>query len=48
MAGKRSERTETTPRGGLEVPVPKRSEFFSNLKKIAKVGKGSTTRGPKQ
>jgi hypothetical protein len=27
--------TEKTPKG-YEVPVPKRREFFSNLKKIAK------------
>lgn len=35
--------TEKTPKG-LEVPIPKRGEFFSNLKKIAKAGKSSTTR----
>ncbi len=40
--------TEKTPKGH-EVPVPKRGEFFSNLKKIAKKpGKGSATRSPKQ
>jgi hypothetical protein len=27
--------TEQTPKG-LEVPVPKRGEFFRNLKKVAK------------
>lgn len=30
--------TERTPKG-IEVPVPKRREFFDNLKKVAKVGK---------
>jgi hypothetical protein len=37
--------TEKTPKG-FEVRIPKRREFFSNLKKIA--GKGSATRGPKK
>jgi hypothetical protein len=32
--------TEKTPKGA-EVPVPKRGEFFANLKKVAKVRKGS-------
>ncbi len=41
MAGKR-DRTEKTPKG-YEVPVPKRGEFFANLKKVAKPTKGSTT-----
>lgn len=35
--------TERTPKG-LEVPVPKRSDFFANLRKVAKVGKRSTPR----
>jgi hypothetical protein len=40
--------TEQTPKG-LEVPVPKRGEFFDNLKKIAKPKpKGSATDGPKK
>jgi hypothetical protein len=41
--------TEKTPKG-FEVPVPKRKEFFANLKKVAKVGKPSgsaSVRGPK-
>ena len=38
MAKDKREPTEKTPRG-YEVPIPKRGEFFSNLKKIA--GKGS-------
>lgn len=47
MAAKRKP-TEQTPKG-LDVPVPKRGEFFGNLKKIAKVaGKGSTTRSPQK
>lgn len=33
--------TEKT-RKGLEVPVPKRGEFFANLKKVAGIGKRST------
>ncbi len=32
---KKDARTERTPKG-YEVPVPKRSEFFRNLKKIAR------------
>jgi len=40
--------TEHTPKG-LEVPVPKRGEFFDNLKKIAKPKrKDSATGGPKK
>jgi hypothetical protein len=35
MADKRAEPTERTPKG-YEVRVPKRGEFFANLKKIAK------------
>ena len=35
--------TEHTPKG-LEVPVPKRGDFFANLKKVAKVRKNSTPR----
>jgi hypothetical protein len=31
----REEPTERTPKG-YEVPVPKRREFFGNLKKVAK------------
>ena len=42
---KPDEPTERTPKG-FEVRIPKRREFFSNLKKIA--GKGSTTRRPKK
>jgi len=34
--------TEKTPKTGIEVPIPKRGEFFANLKKVA--GKGSTDR----
>ena len=41
------EPTEKTPKG-YEVRVPKRGEFFSNLKKIVKVEKGSDTRSPKK
>ena len=43
------ERTEKTPKAGIEVPIPKRGEFFGNLKKIAgKPDKGSATGSPKQ
>lgn len=44
MADEKSRPTEKTPHGH-EVPIPKRSEFFSNLKKVAKIGKRSTTSG---
>lgn len=37
-------KTEKTPKG-LEVPVPRRAEFFANLKKVAKAGKRSTPAG---
>jgi hypothetical protein len=48
MAEGRREPTEKTPKG-FEVRIPKRREFFSNLKKIAgKPAKGSITRSPKQ
>jgi hypothetical protein len=41
--------TERTPNAGIEVPIPKRGEFFGNLKKIAgKPAKPSATRGPKK
>ena len=41
--------TEMTPKG-LEVPIPKRGEFFENLKKIAKPKpkKGSATDRPEK
>ena len=43
------ELTEHTSKG-FEVPIPKRGDFFRNLKKIAKkpVPKGSATDRPKQ
>jgi len=46
MAREKREPTERTPKG-LEVPVPKRGEFFDNLKKIVKPKpkKGSATDG---
>ncbi len=37
MAKEQPVRTEKTPQGAT-VPVPKRVEFFDNLKKVAKVG----------
>lgn len=37
----RKPKTEQTPKG-LTVPVPRRAEFFANLKKVARAGpKGS-------
>jgi hypothetical protein len=45
---KRKPPTERT-RTGFEVPIPKRGEFFANLRKIAgKPAKRSTTRGPQK
>jgi hypothetical protein len=45
------EPTERTPEG-YEVPIPKRREFFENLKKIAKADKAdkarSAARSPKK
>jgi hypothetical protein len=35
-------------KGGAEIPVPKRGDFFSNLKKAATPEKESGKRGPKQ
>jgi hypothetical protein len=46
MAQERDRPTETTPKG-YEVPLPKRREFFSNLKKIARKP-DSATRRPKK
>jgi hypothetical protein len=41
--GKDLQPTERTPKG-LEIPIPKRRDFFANLKKIAQPkGKDSTT-----
>jgi hypothetical protein len=37
------EPTEETPKG-YEVPIPKRREFFENLKKIAKADKADKAR----
>ena len=44
MAKEKPVPTEKTPKG-FEVPVPKRGEFFANLKKVAKVGRRSTPAG---
>lgn len=32
---KRKQPTEKTPKTGITVPIPKRGEFFANLKKVA-------------
>jgi hypothetical protein len=39
--------TEQTPTG-FTVPVPKRKDFFGNLKKAAKPDKGSASSGSKK
>lgn len=44
--GKRRESKQTTPQG-QEIPIPKREEFLTNLRKVAKTD--SQTKGsPKQ
>jgi hypothetical protein len=48
MAKEKPAPTEKTTKG-YEVPILKRSEFFANLKKVAKAGKRSTPAGtPKE
>jgi hypothetical protein len=42
----RDEPKEKTPKG-LEVPIPKRGEFLSNLRKVAKTDSETKSR-PKQ
>jgi hypothetical protein len=42
----RSQPTQTT-KDGIQIPIPKRSDFFSNLKKAA-TPKKSGNRGPKK
>jgi hypothetical protein len=44
---KPSEPTERTPQG-LTVPIPKRGEFFANLKKVAKIRTPSAPEDPKK
>jgi hypothetical protein len=44
MSKRPKEQTEQTPKG-LTVPVPKRDDFLGNLKKVAKPGKRSGSRG---
>jgi hypothetical protein len=46
MGGKKNESKQKTPKG-QEIPVPKRSDFFRNLKKIAKPD-SSGERRPKE
>jgi hypothetical protein len=44
MADKKPKQpTEKTPKTGITVPIPKRGEFFANLKKVA--GKDSEHSG---
>jgi hypothetical protein len=40
-------KTQTTPKGA-EIPIPKRGDFLSNLKKAAVPEKKSQSRGPKK
>lgn len=47
MAQNKREPTERTPKG-YEVPIPKRGEFFSNLKKIARRKPSGSTSRPKK
>lgn len=49
MPEDKSQPVERTPKG-LEVPVPKRGQFFANLKKVAGIGSKRSTPsgGPKQ
>lgn len=42
-----NKRTQKTKQGE-EIPVPKRGDFFDNLKKAATPEKKSENRGPKQ
>jgi hypothetical protein len=42
-----SKKTQTTPKGA-EIPVPKRGDFFSDLKKAATPDKKSENRSPKK
>jgi hypothetical protein len=44
---KDQQQTEQTPKG-LTVPVPKREDFFANLKKAAEPDKGSAPDGSKK
>ncbi|CAN5123778.1 hypothetical protein BH20ACT11_BH20ACT11_16060 [soil metagenome] len=46
MGGKKNESKQKTPKG-QKIPVPKRSDFFRNLKKIAKPD-SSGERRPKE
>jgi hypothetical protein len=40
-------KTQTTKKGA-EIPIPKRGDFFGNLKKAATPEKKSQRRGPKK
>jgi hypothetical protein len=47
MADKKPKQpTEKTPKTGITVPIPKRGEFFANLKKVA--GKEREDKGKSQ
>jgi hypothetical protein len=45
MPSDRSKSTEKTSKG-LEVPIPKRDEFFANLKKVAKASSKAVKKAP--
>jgi hypothetical protein len=47
MAQDKRESTEQTPKG-FEVRIPKRREFFSNLKKIARADRADKARSAKR
>jgi hypothetical protein len=47
MAKEKPVPTEKTPKG-YEVPIPKRADVLANLRKVARMGKRSTPRGPKK
>jgi hypothetical protein len=44
MSNRPDEEPREKTRQGFEVPIPKRREFFENLKKIAKADKADKTR----
>jgi hypothetical protein len=44
MADEREEQNQRTEKG-LEIPVPKRSDFLRNLRKVAKAGRKTDAEG---
>ena len=41
-------KTQKTPKENFEIPIPKRGDFFNDLKKAATPEKKSQSRGPKK